>query len=59
MSDKKWKPGKEMVRLLQVYVTLGPDQIPTNTNLAKWAGINRHSIPKWFRRVPFQNWWDE
>ncbi len=59
MSDKKWKPCRQMVRLLQVYISLGPNQIPTNVNLAKWAGVHRHTITRWFRRVPFLQWWDE
>ena len=56
--DKKFKPTRLMVRLLQAYLALEPNEVPTNTLLAMKAGINRNTIPKWNRKVAFQAWWD-
>lgn len=57
--DKEFKPTKYMVKLLQAYLALEPNEVPTNTLLAEKSGLCRKTITRLSRKVPFQRWWNE
>ena len=65
MSDKKFKPTREQIKLVYAWIELPPFRSlgsaviktkVTNETLGRACGVTEKSIRNWFRKVPFCDW---